>query len=242
MAVRAVFQAHGTEQDRVTISMIEFEWHPGFSIKQKQLSILALHSAAHKLGMPAIMEVSRKSTEEVGRKLSAFELSFTTKLKQNSYVVENAFQGSKVFAQGGPYRDLYSVSPMQAKKDTRLRSSGELLEFEFLGTKWNISPSTAFYDWLYINALSQNAELADSITQYSAFSDIEFNHLYSKNCQAHSIALFQSLRMTETNPDSLKKQDSFLSILNAYYQSKEYGKILQWGMAQSTQLSMEENA
>ena len=50
-----------------------------------------------------------------------------------------------------------------------------------------------FYDYLYINALYQNKKLANEISKYDIFTDIEFNPQKSLNCQAHSVAIFVSL-------------------------------------------------
>ena len=53
---------------------VEFEWFPGFSLSQKQKSIESLHSSARKQGIFPVLEVSTKSTTELGRRLSAFNL------------------------------------------------------------------------------------------------------------------------------------------------------------------------
>ena len=54
-------------------------------------------------------------------------------------------------------------------------------------------PKTAFYNWLYINALLENPELAQKVLEYDAFTDIEFNPGKSLNCQAEAAALFVAL-------------------------------------------------
>ena len=41
-------------------------------------------------------------------------------------ILECVFQGSKVFENGGPYRDLVLNSPYKAKKAKRLKESGKL--------------------------------------------------------------------------------------------------------------------
>ena len=55
-------------------------------------------------------------------------------------------------------------------------------------------PRTAFYDWLYINALMENADLAEQVMEYDAFTDIEFNPNKSINCQARAAALFVAMK------------------------------------------------
>ena len=81
----------------------------------------------------------------------------------------------------------------QTKGDERIQSSGRLLGFRFFGAEWELEPLTAFYDWLYINALRKQPDLVERVVQYSAFTDIEFNPTRSINCQAYSAALFMSL-------------------------------------------------
>lgn len=190
MAVRPVFVplVHEGRPD-VAEHAVEFEWFPGFSFAQKQRSIQALHKAAVDAGVARqVLEISSKSQVEDGRRLSAFALMVT--LANNVRCpMECAFQGSKVFEQGGPYVDLFCASPRDAKRDPRLSSSGRLLRFELLGQTWPLLPTTAFYDWLYGLALAQNPSDAACLSAYDAYTDIEFNPARSVNCQARAAAL-----------------------------------------------------
>ena len=85
------------------------------------------------------------------------------------------------------------MSPREAKKDPRLKSSGMLKCFFFDGKEIPISPKTIFYDWIYINALLENPSLANEVIGYDAFTDIEFNPEKSVNCQAKAAALYVAL-------------------------------------------------
>lgn len=173
---------------------IEFKWHPGFAKSQLQKSIASLHEAAEKLNkISPILEISSKSTSRLGVSLSAFNLSLKTPNEQR-ISVECAYQGSKVFENGGPYHELYSVSSLEAKTDERLKNSGELVAFNFCGEDFPTEPKTAFYDWLYITALHQKkADLVKALKVFQGFSDIVFNPNRSINCQARAAALFVSL-------------------------------------------------
>ncbi len=113
--------------------------------------------------------------------------------KGKTLSVECAFQGSKVFFNQGPFHDLYHVSSIEAKKDIRLKNSGNLISFNFFGIIFPTQPLTAFYDWLYFLALSQNPALVSGLSEYHGFSDIAFNPEKSINCQARSAALFIAL-------------------------------------------------
>jgi len=176
---------------------VNFKWHAGFSIGQKQLSIESLHENARSQGIcKKPLEVSSKSPDELGVQLSAFNLKLRLAGFPNK-VVEVLFQGSKRFEDGGPYIDLFDQSPRDAKRDPRLKSSGSLEGFVFNELEWVLEPKTAFYDWLYISALVSNPNLAESVKEYDGFSDIEFNPKKSFNCQARALALFLSIESSE---------------------------------------------
>lgn len=170
---------------------VDFEWSPGFAVTQKQKSIRALHKAAGELGVSHVLEVSTKSLDSLGVTLSAFNLM--VEVDDRPISVEAAFQGSKVFDGGGPYTDLYELEGSAIKRDDRLQSSGQLVAFDWNGERWPLKPRTAFYDWLYINALDC-MDAADELSHYEGFTDIEFNPAKSINCQARSCALYLSLR------------------------------------------------
>lgn len=192
---------------------VTFDWFAGLSVSQKQRSIDSLHDAAGLLsGINKVLEVSSKSREELGVSLSAFNLPLTTPTHSRRSV-ECAFQGSKVFEQGGPYTDIYGMSSREAKRDERLQTSGHLIGFRFLDIDWPLEPQTAFYDWLYINALKQHPNLIERLADFSAFTDIEFNPQRSINCQAYAVALFVSLYKRGVLETTTCNKDSFLSFL-----------------------------
>ena len=167
---------------------IDFVFYSGFSITQKQKSIESLHNAIKELYYDAeILEISSKSPIELGRKLSAFNL------KLDGIALENIFQSSKVFEYGGPYEDLLSKTPIEAKKDSRIKDSGRIIGFKYQGINYPTIPKTLFYDWMYCQALYSDKELMSLIINYDFFTDIEFNHEKSLNCQARSDAIFVSL-------------------------------------------------
>ena len=193
MANRPIFTPDFNGFPFVETVDIEFKWYSGFAKSQMQKTIVSLHEAAEKQGIAPILEISRKSASRLGVSLSAFILTLETPRGQKMSV-ECAYQGSKVFENGGPYHDLYSVSSRSAKTDDRLRNSGELIAFNFCGEDFPIEPKTAFYDWLYITALCQKKkDLMQQLESFLGFSDIVFNPNRSLNCQARAAALFVSL-------------------------------------------------
>ncbi len=204
----------------LNIKNIDFTWFPGMSKSQKQKSILSLHQSANKLKVDHILEISSKSDVELGVNLSAFNLIITTP-SGRSFSVETAFQSSKKFEGGGPYLDLLKGTSRQAKKDTRLKESGNLVEFVFFDKQFNLKPKTFFYDWLYVNALHQNKELADEVISFNGFTDIEFNPKKSINCQAYSVALYIALRKTKKLQVALRSPEEFKNILEQEYRKRD---------------------
>ncbi len=200
---------------------IEFKWPPGMAASQKKKSIIELHCEAHKMGLTNILEISSKSEVELGIKLSAFNLTIITKKRNSKFTVETAFQGSKVFENGGPYKDLFGMDSRAAKKDIRLKESGNLISFKFFNFEFPLIPRTYFYDWVYINALMQNETLANDILKYDGFSDIEFNPKKSINCQAHAVALYISLKRNNFLEESMKSPEKFLEICESHYKDQD---------------------
>ena len=174
--------------------MCEFVWNGGFAKSQKQKNIIALHET-FKRHFPNnnILEISSKSLQELGIQLSAFNLLKYVPSLNKSIPVECIFQGGKVFRAGGPYLDLYEKTAKEAKKDERLKNSGMLKEFYFDNKIYPNYPKTAFYDYIYIQAILENKEIANEVLKFNAFTDIEFNPEKSSNCQARACALYVSL-------------------------------------------------
>lgn len=185
MAERPAFYIR---QGKVVSEMFSFEWFSGFSVSQKQKSIESLHAAIRKTDTDARpLEISTKSQEPLGRKLSAFQLML------NHHALENVFQSAKVFENGGPYLDLLDVPPREAKRDERLRNSGRLKMFCFGGEEFPLVPSTVFYDYIYFAAVKESlaAEEINTISNYNFFTDIEFNPQKSINTQARTVSMIK---------------------------------------------------
>tara|TARA_X000001036_G_scaffold310443_1_gene289148 strand:+ start:651 stop:1367 length:717 start_codon:yes stop_codon:yes gene_type:complete len=226
MANRPIFTVSDEEGNFFKQKDIEFEWFPGMASSQKKKSVKSLHKAGEQKGITDILEVSTKSEEVLGNQLSAFNLS----VKDHNgklLPLELAFQGSKVFENGGPYHDLYNKDILQVKKDERISKDFRISSFNFQGEIWENEPKTAFYDWLYLNAVNQKLSsdsdlLFKKILNYRAFTDIEFNPKKSLNCQARSCAVFVSLSRKNLLQIALESREAFLDILSEdpFYRSE----------------------
>lgn len=214
MARRPIFLPRLDPAYLVFERYVEFTWSSGMAVSQKRKSIADLHRmAGRELDVRNPLEVSSKSENPVGVALSSFNLKFRTE-KGLILSVECAFQGSKVFERGGPFRDLFLAQPMDAKRDPRLKDSGELVRFSFFKQDWPLEPLTAFYDWVYVNALVKNPDLARESMEFDAYTDIEFNPEKSINCQARSVALHQALFRLGKLDEALSSPEAFKSIYN----------------------------
>lgn len=195
------------------VYMTEFVWNSGLSAAQKKKNVAALHQAfTARFPEKKVLEISSKSSEDLGVQLSAFNLTKFVPSLGKAVPVECIYQGSKVFAVGGPYTDLYAGTSRAAKGDSRLRQSGELRRFSFEGKDFPLQPASSFYDWLYINALMEHPELSEPLLAYDGFTDIEFNPNKGVACQANAAALYVSLHR-QGLLEQCKDFDAFLALL-----------------------------
>jgi len=232
MAERPIFVAKPESRELVDEVFLRLTWRPGFGAAEKRENIKALHEAAENAGYRNVLEVSTKSANKRGRHLSAFHLRVKSTQK-GSVPLECAFQGSKVFEHGGPFVDLFDTEAREAKRDRRLRESGQLVAFRFEGMDWPLEPKTAFYDWLYITSIYPHREWAVKLYAYGGFSDIEFDPTRSISCQARSIALFLSLMKRGQLDEAMKSPSDFINIL----QNSDYRPQLRVEEAPPTLLS-----
>lgn len=213
MAKRPVFLPANKVKNLVDEIQVEFKWNPGFAVVQKKKNIEAMHKEAEKRGLFPLLEVSTKSEDLLGQRLSAFSLKIETEVGKIS--IESAFQGSKVFENGGPFTDIYKKDSKGAKTDSRIRNSGKLIGFNYFGQKWPLIPKTAFYDWLYLSALQPHQDYLTKLYKYKGFTDIEFNPAKSINCQARTCALLVSLLKLNNLDKALVSQNSFISMVSS---------------------------
>jgi len=213
MAERPVFIPWTDGHRLVREICFDFHWNPGFAPVQKKKNIVALHQAAAAKGYSPLLEVSTKSEEKLGQRLSAFNLKVATK-EYGDIPLECAYQGSKVFERGGPFTDLYLADAREAKKDPRVRESGRIVAFRFEGTTFPTEPKTAFYDWLYSRAIYPHREFLRRLEAYAGFTDIEFNPEKSLNCQARSCAIFVAMMKRGMLDRAQESPEQFIAALH----------------------------
>jgi len=227
LAERPIFIPAPDSPELVKELSIQLTWHPGFAPSQKRKNVVSLHESAARLGYSPILEISTKSEEKVGQRLSAFNLKVHSEVL-GTMPLETAFQGSKVFQQGGPFTDLYGLENVrEAKRDIRLKESGPLKGFKFENFWFPLEPKTAFYDWLYITSLYKHRDwLRRHILKYAGFTDIEFNPERSINCQARSCALLVTLLKNDWIDDAVSSPEAFIKLLASYEYSPAHARSM----------------
>lgn len=185
---------------------VEFTYVKGLSFSQKVKCALSLQEEIKKKYPDTNpLEVSSKSTNEIGKELSAFNL------KYDGHYVESVFQSSKVFEGGIQFEHLINEGPREAKKQIKENGLRSLIAFKYKGKEYPLVPRSAFYDWIYVNALSKS-EYADVVSKYNVFTDIEFNDQKSINCQARAAAIFSLIVKTNKRDVYLSSFENFLKI------------------------------
>lgn len=204
MAKRLFFLVN--KNNEVEERYIEFQYIKGLAFSQKVKCAKSLQDAII-VQYPELraIEVSTKSDKDLGIKLSAFNL------KLNDIFVESIFQSSKVFDGNIQFDFLISYQPREAKKYIKENHVGNLIYFVYQGIKYPLYPKSAFYDWLYINALDKS-ENKNEILQFDAFSDIEFNDKKSINCQARAVALYVAMSRQGKKKYYLESFEKFIKI------------------------------
>ena len=156
MASRPVFVPNYQDGRLVEERYFDFRWAPGFAEVQKKKNTQTLHQKARENGLGKVLEISSKSNAKVGQRLSAFSLKI--EIDDEQYPLESVYQGSKVFDLNGPFPEIFTYSPREAKKFIRENQRGNIIAFELEGIRYPLSPKNAFYDWLYIRSLVDHVD------------------------------------------------------------------------------------
>lgn len=218
MAIRPIFipTLHTPFFEKKDVS---FKWHAGFSLSQKQKSLSSLHQNAKDLfNTRELLEISTKSPQQLGNKLSAFNLKAFVKDKSydpdRQYSLETLFQTSKVFNNNMHCIDLLRMEELDIRKEIREREKRGLSHFAHDGDIWNLEPKGAFYNFLYIRSLLQIPHLFEALDEFDAFTDIAFNPNKSFNCQAESVSIFVGLNRAGLSPsEACSSQSNFLNLV-----------------------------
>lgn len=176
-----------------------FEWAPGFSLKQHQKCVANLHYKINQnTAQSDILEVSTRSTNPLGVKLSAL------KLRYKGVSMEKLYQDAKRYKK---------VHVTLTTVPAYIQDTYELAGFYFEGTFWqaNTDDMSAFYDYLYCLAVKESLSYDEimEITDYGIFTDIAFNPERSYNTQARACAFIKALIMCYGDIPDWESVDEF---------------------------------
>ena len=184
--------------------IISFTYIKGMAFSQKQKNVLSFHhSIQEQYPNSKILEISTKSNNDLGVKLSAFNL------KLDNCFVESIFQSSKVFEDGTQYEFLKNLPPREAKQHLSENTNGVLKCFKYANKEFPLNPPSLFYDYIYINALIQVPNVSNKILHYDIFTDIEFNEKKQINCQARACAIYSYMLRTNSVNYYLSSLENF---------------------------------
>ena len=198
------------------VQSIAFKWFPGYSVTQKQKSIESLHQNACSQIEPIEnpLEISSKSTEQLGHQLSAFHLPAYSKEERYQdppCSLETMFQTSKVFGEDVHCIDLLGNDHRAVRKQIRERENQGLKCFRLEDVDWPLDPRGAFYNFIYLRSFNERKDLHADILRHDGFTDIEFNPRKSINCQAEAVSVFVGLSEAGHSLDEVcANKESFL--------------------------------
>lgn len=212
MASRPVFLPNYQGNALVEERSFNFPWASGFAEVQKKKNVVSLHREAMINGIQRVLEISSKSEEELGQKLSAFSLKI--EIDGVDYPLESVYQGSKVFEDCGPFPEIFHFRPRDAKRFIRENGQDRITSFTLEGIDYPLFPKNAFYDWLYIRSLAKHSDWIKRKVTYDAFTDIEFNPAKQVNCQARAFAEYLSLIARDELQSAASDFEYFASMLS----------------------------
>lgn len=208
------------KDNKIIEKQYTFNFYGGFALSQKQKTIDAFHEELKNDGLKNILEVSRKSKNQLGNALSAFNLMLNIKGITRS--IESVYQSSKVFNNNIQFKEVLDYEPLMAKrfiKENVEKNNLILTSFNCFGIEFPLYPITIFYDYIYVLALSQHNDIASNVIKNDCFTDIEFNHKKQHASQARSCAIFKYLYDNKLVSISL---DNFNEFKKVYFEIVPY--------------------
>ncbi len=204
-------------------------YNPGTSALRKTAKMANSASLAETYSRNAqdarILEVSSKSTEPLGIKLSAMNLNINISIpKGNEWQlttmkVETLYQASKVFKDSGDHPEWYSLNGWEAKKAAAaLHKKDQLAGFRLNGENYSLADGSMFYNWIYARAMcsTKNSELVKELKEggWNAFTDIE-SRRGQYACQAEALAIYTALARSGRLGEAMKNMNAFKTAVNS---------------------------
>ena len=164
----------------------------------------------------SILEVSTRSTNRLGRGLSAFNIMFDGK------PLECIYQHSKFYVNNATdeiiYDDYDGINPVQAKKNANSlnKKYGKHIGFYYKNKYLTIDPPFYFYDWLYAVAFHSlfltAPTLSDELEMFTGYTDMFQRKEPLANSQARSLAVCLTLNELNKLETFVKSPKEFKSL------------------------------
>lgn len=182
------------ENNKIYEREFSFDFYGGFALSQKQKTIESFHKELLRNGINQILEISRKSMNPIGNSLSAFNLKI--EINNEYYPIECVYQSSKVFNNKIQFKEAINLTPLEAKKLVKTnveKMKLNITSFNCFDIVFPTTPTTLFYDYIYVLALFQNNDIGRELIKHNCFTDVEFNHKKQSASQARSCAIYKYL-------------------------------------------------
>ena len=141
------------------------------------------------------LEISSRSSDRLGRDLSAMNLPATG--DPHGRPVEAVYQAAKCYGDDGPDTRL-SRSGYEAKRhDRERRRQGPLAGFRHEGRQWPPETGSAFYDWLWTRSALRccGHGVVERLQRYDGFTD-QFHRPRAVACQAKTAAIVAGMGLS----------------------------------------------
>ena len=149
----------------------------------------------HPAGPPAglrVLELSSRSEEPLGQRLSAMHLRAAGPDGDRGLPVESVYQAAKCYGAGGPDEQPLRNGFDAKRHDRERRTAGPLRGFHHRGTFWPAASGSAFYDRLWIQA-ALGTGASRELGRFDAYTDQFHRPGQAVACQARSAAMLVGL-------------------------------------------------
>lgn len=90
-----------------------------------------------------------------------------------------------------------------------------MIAFKFEDVRFALEPKTAFYDWLYVNAIFPHREWLTRLSRYQGFTDIEFNPDV-RSIVSTVMCLVRGAECKNVLEDALGSPEAFIDIITSH--------------------------
>ena len=141
------------------------------------------------------LEISSRSSDRLGRELSAMNLPAAGDPHGRS--VEAVYQAAKCYGDGGPDTHVSGSGYEAKRRDRERRRQGPLAGFRHEGRQWPPKTGSAFYDWLWTRSALKHCGdgVIERLQRFDGFTD-QFHRPGALACQAKAAAILAGMDLS----------------------------------------------